>query len=793
MSATRVESAYLNGTGASAVPDAAARSEAFYEKLLQLHEDVSNGKNPRLTFTQAPQKSQSRSSTLANISGSTHSQTEVLSRPPALDKTASSHLLSSSAAALTTAHPATRSNLTPAKTNNGPQQKTDDPTRLKIIQEARRKLERAIAEYAKAEEPILKNAREIPLNLLALAHAQVAPISGLKRDSSEDTFDEDSYYSSKANSWSTEHTEPQLGHTDNAIVISDDEEDLYEPPSQVDGNLPATGQSKISTAQHLEATNSNGEWEPDWDEEEDYEPPAPAAFGSNHPRPSPQRSTAVSATQRTSYAQLQNLPQDITSRLDLRAQMPAIAVNQIPTPAAPQPSRISPLTAGNLTRTMQSHISSIQHAHTSENMAHVGSQSESQVAESSKKRKRATPEKPLEKKGKRRAVQDQQSTPEPYIKPEPASPAPGLAAIPSRRSSVVYRAQADAGVYSSPHNTGARSAYISDQEHSPRGYRYADVDATDRVVMPPPKPIRRGIESQDLRRVASLQHARRPMSPSHDYPTYADPRAQPSRYEYFEQPVSRVPAYHESSVRPSSVRPARTPSPHAINTYDPRYSAAAPRPGQIVTDAYGNRYIAELVPEEYGAIGRRAHPEDYYGRYPSKRAEAYEDDPYSMAQPTRSRAYSTMPEPMPADRRLRAYSHIPEPTADPLVAGRAYSVHPPAPRPRETHHSDENAAYSQRRVPSRYVEGTSPHAAYTAEYPPIPRAYSTRPDASRVDMLPEYSRARAGSMVPTRHGEMAPPALPVMRPRDAAPPDDRYPSGSARGQYDDRRALGYRV
>ena len=52
MAAARVETAYINGTGAASIPGTVARSEAFYEKLLQLHKDVVAGKNPRLTFAQ---------------------------------------------------------------------------------------------------------------------------------------------------------------------------------------------------------------------------------------------------------------------------------------------------------------------------------------------------------------------------------------------------------------------------------------------------------------------------------------------------------------------------------------------------------------------------------------------------------------------------------------------------------------------------------------------------------------------------------------------------------------------
>lgn len=783
MSAARVETAYINGTGASAASSTVARSEAFYEKLLQLHKDVVAGKHPRLSFNAT---SQNRNALSTAVTPTAHLLPSHL--PSAINNNAVSK-------------PTASATSTPAKIagSSSRHEPTDDPVKLKRIREQRQQLERSIAEYAKADEPILKNAREIPLNLLALAHAQVPPISGLKADSSDESSNDDSYYSSKANSWSTEHTEPRA-QTDNAIVISDeDNEELYEPPSQVHGQMAYTGQSK---GHRHDTVNSNGEWEPDWDEDDDYEPPAPAAFGG---RPVPQTS---SASHRQVYGQMQ--ASEYVDRLhgaapsSRGAQMPTIALNHIPTPAAPQPSRISPLTTGHITHTMQSQISSLDQVQNAQGDTQGNTQAlsakelkrqrrmakkEAKAAatgESSKKRKRgATPPGQQDSKGKRRAVDN---SPESYIKPEPTSPPPGVGSIPSRRNSVVNRMQAEPAVQSSPYRP--RSAYVSDQENSPRQYRYVENVSTDRMAMPPPKVRRTDRDDQDLRRVASLQYARRPLSPAQD-PAYASPRGAASRYDYDEpSTASRGSGYREPSVRPSTARPARTPSPRGGEPYASRYAPlAAPRPGQIVTDAYGNRYIAELVPE-YPPASRRPHPDDYYGQQPSRR-EVYADDPYRAPQP--SRAYSRMPE-ADLDRRPRAYSTAPEPIPDPR-ASRAYSVHPGAAVPQRREVDD----YDRRRAPSRYQEQTSPRVAstYSSDYPPVPRAFSVRPEAARPERPVEYASMRAGSMAPSggyARREMAPPALPVMRSRAAAEAEDyRYAqSNDGRDQYDERRAVSYR-
>ena len=123
-------------------------------------------------------------------------------------------------------------------------------------------------------------------------------------------------------------------------------------------------------------------------------------------------------------------------------------------------------------------------------------------------------------------------------------------------------------------------------------------------------------------------------------------------------------------------------------------------------------------------------------------------------------------------------------------------MHPAAvPPQRET-----DDGYNRRRAPSRYQEQASTRpVAYSSDHPPVARAYSTRPDAGRREMLPGYAAARAGSVMPnerySRQSEMAPPSLPVMRRRDAPEADDGYryaATSDGREQFDDRRSVSYR-
>lgn len=805
MAAAQVGNVYTNGTAMNSAPgDLEAdglRTEQFYEKLLELYNVAVAGKHPRLKFSKpVSNNGEARTTIPSTASAVTHNNQTGSSMPlPGLNnQAAKSKPTPAAAPAVAKSTPIT----TQPKINPILLQKSGallDAEEQIRVRKARERFEKLIAAHANDDEPIVRGTIEVPLNLLPLAQARVPPVSGL-RDETPDSGDMDSYYSSKANSWSTDHP------ADEAVVISDDEDDEpYEPP-QVDVTASKAAQTSLS----------DGEWEPEWDD--DYEPPTTAAFGGHE------------ATH--DHSDLSGKMQQNRSQQMQPPQLPnTIALNQISVPVAPQPSRISPLATGNLTHTMQSQVNSLQQpqnqprpsATTSHNDTRQPAGQEagmtvkqlrkvkrlqrkaqqkdieqraapaSLVSSTDGKKKRKREDRLEDKSGKRRAVATpQHASSDPYIKLEPGSPPRGLAAIPTRQPSVVQYNQPQQSSLSSPYRP--RSSYVSDSDHSPRSYRYAETDA-DRMAMPPPT-ARRERDNHNLRRVASLQNARRPASPSRDYVAYADPRAPPPQYDYADRPSSRASVYREPAMRPAS--PPRASTAFGMRSAPVRLGP--PPVGSIVEDEFGNKYIAELVPDDdYPPPPRQAYPPEYAAQTPAMQPaapagyaqsnrQAYPRDEYAPAMqsepepnqaympplPSRARAYSHAPELAPTDhQRARAYSHFAEAAPEPRQQYRAYSVHPQeAPS-----YSNENVNVHRQRA--YYSKDAAANRAYEdrlePQLQPPPRAYSTRPSEIVPQQAPPPNYVRAGSMMPPSYAPqraMAPPAMPVVRSREYVPAED---------------------
>jgi hypothetical protein len=655
--------------------------------------------------------------------------------------------------------------------------------------------------------------------------------SPLAQSPSNESFDENSYYSSKANSWSTERSEPQRDQNDPDAMRASDDEDLYEPPPQVSapsGPSPATiSNSHSAVNPGLNELLSQQDWEPQWDDEDDeegdYEPPAPYAFNGNtqvssfilpqqNVLPTPHHVNHLS--QSAAHARgHQGGPTIIENRI--RSPV-SIVVNHIQSPAAPQPSRISPLALGkavqpgppqfdgqfgyhSLSGTNGLQGEKMDEQNTSAGMERNPKKNtrrpspgkkraarmkrrEEAAAEAAKKRKRAaTPEardRIHNKKGKRRAMSPFERSPEAYIKPEPISPPIQLGYPenqPSRRSSRNHHdAQEDIGLVS-PRTARPGSAYrSSDYGPSPKGYRYAGQDF-ERIPVQPPAAYRQR-DTQDLRRVASLHYARRPVSPvAGEYGAYAHAETrgfEPAPYEVVERPQWRQSAYPEAVPRPLSryARPARTPSPPRftepyIRTHSPALMPPPP-PRQIVVDQFGNRYVPEQ-PVEYRVVPQpsRVEVDPFYHRAgtrepttrPIRVPDIYEDPYRGMPPPARSRAFTQLPDDGadPRSQRERAYSMRPQDDSPRAAPHRSYASY--------------EAGAERRPPPPRFDE-----APPAREY--VPRAYSVRPDPPRHEVVPEYA-ARSGSVQPGggyARRDMPPPPIPAVHLRESMAPGDGY-------------------
>jgi hypothetical protein len=401
MATQYAQQAYLNGNGfngAAAKPD-----ELLYEKLLALKDQVLAGRHPRLKLTpaqvavlRARGESAVTPSTQRNARPDHPSLGDTYRNPQDSSLVDLAHVTSSSPHPLPTPNPQHRLRLAPSSVIN-PILLEKSPILLQAEEDLRRQREQLVAhresqrqidpesqrqnEYAikrhnlekilSQQVDTVRNDLGVPWNGFDLEKVQrdVAPVSGFASPTppapspSNVSFDENSYYSSKANSWSNEHSEPLDGQNDPDAMLVSDDEDLYEPPPQVSapsGPSPATVPSQhLTLVPSLHEQSSQQEWEPQWDddedEEEDYEPPAPYAFNDNA-----QSSNFMPAPQQSSFSNphyLSHLPRTTNNArshhggptiIENRIRSPvSIVVNHIESPAAPQPSRISPLALGN--------------------------------------------------------------------------------------------------------------------------------------------------------------------------------------------------------------------------------------------------------------------------------------------------------------------------------------------------------------------------------------------------------------------------------------------------------------
>ena len=208
-------------------------------------------------------------------------------------------------------------------------------------------------------------------------------------------------------------------------------------------------------------------------------------------------------------------------------------------------------------------------------------------------------------------------------------------------------------------------------------------------------------DESDLRRVASLQYARRPHSPGGGGEVFAaEPRQMRSASHAFVD-RTELPIYREASARPSAApRYVRDRSRSPVLEYLPRQHSPvlmAPPPRRIVMDQYGNKYYAAPIDARESAAppsSRRLEVDPYYERAVTReptmrapRTEMYDDDA-GMRMPPPPRRYVEGPELMEAQPyRQREVSRRPveveyrpqyEEMGPPreYVPSRAYSMRP---------------------------------------------------------------------------------------------------------------------
>lgn len=294
--------------------------------------------------------------------------------------------------------------------------------------------------------------------------------------------------------------------------------------------------------------------------------------------------------------------------------------------------------------------------------------------------------------------------------------------------------------------------YFREPEPSPRAHREYEEPPSPTVIRMPQRKAPR--DEQDLRRVASLQYARRPYSPGAREELYAADSRQMRSVSHAFADRHEAPIFREASARPSAApRVVRDRSRSPVYEYLHRPQSPmlmAPPTRRIVVDQYGNRYYAAPVDARESAAppSRRIEVDPYFERAvtrePTMRAprpEVYDDDA-GMRMPPPPRRYVEGPE---------------------VIEAQPY-------RPREASRRPVEVEYRP-----QYEEMPPPR-----EYLPS-RSYSMRPETVRREVPEGYVRHESiqpGSMRPPqpRYREVSVVHEPGEEPRyySVAPPARRF-------------------
>ncbi|KAL6704931.1 hypothetical protein ACN47E_007476 [Coniothyrium glycines] len=649
MSAATAPPPHLNGV--SVVPADVLREADFLQKLLQIRDDVFASKHPRIHLpAKIIDQVAPRPSHVAQKRPTTNGTPNGIASPlfPPRPETLSHPLASP-------LPPAQRPfNTKPSASSIDPVLLTKSEHLIKAeLQLKRQQIERSLKDQFDKKGRIHDNdEREALINVeecLNQALLRVPPVSGLQSANNSDdaeSFDENSYYSSKADSWSSDEVDPNAdaigsltsqakstakhvtAHAGSQPTVIDLDEEAYEPVDDIEIYEPESALMNHDV------------------EEEDYSPP-PADIGPSEPLRGRARNRGVNGSIHGSRRQ---------------------------SPSGPVPAIQNP-------------------------------------------RKRRRDERRDEKRRNQQSNKRVVRSPEPYIKEEPQSP-PAFATYqdpqPSKRRAL--QPPQDVEIVTAAEGARTQPVYYREQEPSLRPYRELEEPSSPTVIHAPQRrPLR---DDQDLRRVASLQYARRPYSPN-GAETFAAPTARPVRavsHAFAERPEQ--PIYREVSARPSvAPRYVRERSRSPIQEYLPRQQSPlpmAPPARRIVVDQYGNKFYAAPMDarESMAPPARRVEVNPYYERAstrePTMRAPArtdiYEDEPVQM-----------MP---PPPRRYIGGSEV-EMMESPVYPQRAHSR-----RPAEVEYR-----------PLAQFEDLGP----PREYLP-PRGYSVRPEVVRQDAPTGYAR-----------------------------------------------------
>ncbi|PVH99719.1 hypothetical protein DM02DRAFT_614797 [Periconia macrospinosa] len=340
------------------------------------------------------------------------------------------------------------------------------------------------------------------------------------------------------------------------------------------------------------------------------------------------------------------------------------------------------------------------------------------------------------------------------IKEEQLSPPPF--ASPLAREEMMYAREASRGP----------PGFTREAEPVARAPRYHEDQLSPSSV----RPQRRAERADDLRRVASLQYARRPLSPLEgDVYAAPEPRIIRAASHAFAERPSEHTIYREGTMRPSAApryihERSRSPVHEYVSRPQSPLMMAPPPSRQIVMDQYGNKYYAAPADIRHSVAppSRMIEVDPYYERAvtrePTMRAPArtivYEDDNLQR-----------MPPPPP-----RRYVEVSDPEA---MDARAYT--------RETSHRPVEVGYRPSEVIERRQSGLYDEMGPPRDYRPS-RAFSVRPQPPPREIPEGYARHES---VQPGHVRVAAPQYREVNVHQGPYDDRRYALPASSRRYAD--------
>ncbi|PGH16846.1 hypothetical protein AJ79_01490 [Helicocarpus griseus UAMH5409] len=794
-------------------PQPDLREMLEYEKIVNIHDQIFSGNHPRLKVPQnivrkvTPRSIQTPPSpAVPSMPAEPSGAPRTKAHPP---PSTQSNLLANGPAtavseAATSSHSGSSGPITGAKPVSAEIDpifltKSDDLIRAEI-QLQRQRIERSLRDHVEQKKIDYRQKTCLQesnpdfdvLEVLTKALQLVKPISTNDIDganantAASDSFDDNSFYSSRApdspqhgdqneqpSPIRSEHmhpmdveeldTEPRVDrrHDESRHIVTGDRNamdvEMQAPHYNVaDKHGPLSRSPENPTHRRPSPNRYPIREQPDIYDEPEYSPPGPdISSGVRRDEEGEYVPEPPINYRRKSYGKPVERGQE-TRRMTPPGHDVRVVRNHITSPAAPQPSRVSPLAVSKVPSLPQSRQRQGRPAEKLTTGSARASPEAAPQALTSRKRRRIQENRDRPRVANEGRVADSPDIP--YIKPEPVSPVPfsdlpfatsSLRQRPHERPELVDIASPRYTPVDNRRESGPRRVY---EEPLDRGYDMGHpIDlsiprSASRVAYR--KPAR---DDQNLRRVASLQNMRQPEY-AHDYPespvdyqpqpqpqhrlvratSYAvtDRPVQPERARYYEEPAQPYGRrYVSGDMSPPSPR-FREPYPEL----EPEPRVMGPPQRRVVVDAEGNRYI-----EQVAAPAPRLQPLSTPSARLS-RMESYNEGPPRMANGS-VRASSMMVEDPYRDRRYA--QEMPPP---PVTYRRAPEYSREVVR--------ERPAYGREVDEGGLVEYAPParHATYVEDLLPreeVVRMSSVRPPPSRYEEPARQPLQRMQSVRPS--------------------------------------------